>query len=183
MKGCRGMTRCLGGGGLFVNLVPLLPFSPSFRLSLPEKTGGTARREALWAVRERDGNWTGKESRTERGGKEETDLQTRGGQGTSDNHHHDHRSPLIAPEKRHPSLHQSVHLSIHLSVRSLTQNKVLPSPPAPWRVSACVAPPPTSLLLAAAAAAATASREAGSKPCSAPRASASIFTLSARKAE
>ena len=178
------MTRCFGGGD-YSSASSLCYLSLHLSDSLYQKRQEEQPEERHCGPldRERDGNWTGKESRTERGGKEETDPQTRGGQGTSDNHHHDHLSPLIAPEKHHPSLHQSVHLSIHLSVRSLTQNKVLPSPPAPWRVSACVAPPPTSLLLAAAAAAATASREAGSKPCSAPRASASIFTLSARKAE
>lgn len=83
-------------------------------------------------------------------------------------------------EKKHISTRQSVRS--RLSVRSLTQNKVLPSPPATWRASAAVAPPTASLLLLVVPAA-TASKEAGSKPCSAPSPSASIFTLSARKAE
>lgn len=65
-----------------------------------------------------------------------------------------------------------------LSVRSLTQNKVLPSPVAPWRPSDWLAPPTaTSAPLLAT------SRGVGSKAGSGPSASASILTLSERNAE
>lgn len=156
-----------------------------------EKEGGTTRREAFWAAERETETWTNVGRKAE-----QSDQKRRKRRNRSPNTWRlgDERQlpsrPQWPPFSTHrpremPSLPpSSVHLSIHLSVRSLTQNKVLPSPPAAWRVSAGVAPPPTSLLLpAAVAAAATASREAGSKPCSAPSASASIFTLSARKAE